>query len=493
MAMWIPVTLVAGLLSILLFLKQLWSHKNYPPGPLRLPIIGSAWRILIDFSQDTFIKLAKEYGNVYTVWSGSLPVVVMSGFEAVKEAAINHSADFDERPVTPFFEAIGKKSGIIFSNGHIWKQQRKFGLVTMRKLGLGKKGIEQQIHEEAYHLVQAFADAKRQPLDPAIPITNSVTNVICALTFGQRYSLRDEEFLKLRDALKTFVDGTATIYHLLYDLFPWIMKHLPGPHKRSIAARDFVADFAMKEIQRHRVHEAVHEPRDFIDYYLLQMGKSKRDPTSTYNEENLVQCIADLFAAGTETTTTTLYWAFLLMANYPDVQEKVQKEIDNAFGSSEFFSYQDRRKVPYTNAVIHEIQRSRYILLFGVPRQCSKDVNIFGFFIPKGATVITDLRSVLLDPKKWETPEKFNPNHFLDKDGQFVENEAFLPFGAGARVCVGEQLASIEIFIIFTRMLRAFTLQAPEGVKRISEEPIVRLTTPPCPYKICAIPRNNGS
>ncbi|KAL8188159.1 UNVERIFIED_CONTAM: hypothetical protein K2H54_062240 [Gekko kuhli] len=437
--------------------------------------------------------MAKEYGNVYTIWAGSLPVVVFSGFEAVKEAAVNHSADFDERPVTPFFEAVGKGSGIAFSSGHIWKQQRKFGLVTLRKLGLGKKGIEHKIHEEAYHLAQTFADAKRQPLDPAVPITNSVTNVICALAFGQRYSLEDEEFLKLKDALNTFINGTATASHLLYDLFPWIMKHVPGPHKRAIAARDLVGDFAVKEIQKHRVHQASHEPLDFMDYYLLQMEKSRTDPTSTYNEETLVQCIADLFAGGTETTTTTLCWAFLLMANYPDVQEKVQKEIENVFGSSELYSYQDRKKVPYTNAVIHEIQRSRYILLFGVPRRCSKDVNVFGFFIPKGATVITDLRSVLLDPKKWETPEKFNPNHFLDMDGHFVENEAFLPFGAGARVCAGEQLASIELFILFTRMLRAFTLQLPEGVKKISEESIVRLTTAPHPYKICAIPRNNGS
>ncbi|KAL8188161.1 UNVERIFIED_CONTAM: hypothetical protein K2H54_062254 [Gekko kuhli] len=438
-------------------------------------------------------QMAKEYGNVYTIWAGSLPVVVFSGFEAVKEAAVNHSADFDERAVTPFFEAMGRRSGIAFSNGHTWKQQRKFGLVTLRKLGLGKKGIEHKIHEEAYYLAQTFADAKRQPLDPAIPITNSAINVICALVFGHRYSLEDEEFLKLRDILNTFINGTATVSHLLYDLFPSIMKHVPGAHKRAIATRGFVGDFVMKQIQRHRVHGALHEPLDFTDYYLLQMEKSKKDPTSTYNEENLEQCIADLFGAGTETTTTTLRWAFLLMANYPDVQEKVQKEIDDVFGSSEFYSYQDRKKVPYTNAVIHEIQRSRYALFFGLPRQCSKDVNIFGFFIPKGATVIIDVRSVLLDPKKWETPEKFNPNQFLDKDGQFVENEAFLPFGAGARVCAGEQLASIKLFILFTRMLRAFTFQPPEGVKRISEEPVLRMATAAHPYEICAIPRNSGS
>ncbi|XP_060098786.1 cytochrome P450 2J2-like [Heteronotia binoei] len=363
----------------------------------------------------------------------------------------------------------------------------------MRKLGLGKKGIEYQIEEEAHQLAQAFADAKGQPLDPVLPITNSVTNVVCSLIFGQRFSIEDEDFHKLRDALFDFINFTATLYHILYDLFPWLLKHLPGPQKKAIDGREFVASFARKEIQKHKVHEATHEPQDFIDYYLLQIKKSRRDPNSTYDEENLVQCILDLFAAGTETTTTTVSWALLVMANYPDIQEKVQKEIENVFGSSQSFTYQDRKKVPYTNAVIHEIQRFKYILLFGIPRQCSKDVNLFGFFIPKGATVLTDLRSVLLDPKQWEKPHEFNPNHFLDKDGNFVERQAFLPFGAGARVCLGEQLARIEIFIIFTRLLRTFTFRPPEGMKKIKDEVRIRLATAPCPYKVCAVPRNDGS
>ncbi|XP_077204258.1 cytochrome P450 2J2-like [Paroedura picta] len=494
--MWISGTLMAGLLSImlLLFLKQLWLHKKYPPGLLWLPLIGSTWRLLINFSQDSFMELAEQYGNIYTIWAGNLPVVVLSGFETVKEAIIKHSEYFDERPMNPFFEVIGKRKGIILSNGHNWKQQRKFGMSTMRKLGLGKKGMEPQIEEEAHQLVQTFADMKGQSLDPSLPMTNSVTNVICALTLGQRFSSGDEEYLKFRDALLLLAQFPATISHILYDLFPWLMKHLPGPHKQALAAYDCVISFAMKEVQKHKEHQALHEPQDFIDYYLIQIEKQKKkDPSSTYDEENLVQCILELFSAGTETTATTLNWGLLLMANYPDIQEKVQKEIDDVFGSSQLFSYQDRKKVPYTNAVIHEIQRFKYILLFGLPRQCSKDVKIFGVLIPKGSIVISDIRSVLLDHTKWETPREFNPNHFLDKEGNFVENEAFLPFGAGGRVCLGEQLARTELFIFLTKLLRTFNFQPPEGIKKIREEPVVRMFTPPYPYKICAVPRNNGS
>ncbi|XP_054838980.1 cytochrome P450 2J5-like isoform X2 [Eublepharis macularius] len=433
---WIWAILIAVLVCLLIvrFLIQLWSQRNYPPGPLRLPLIGGMWRVLPNFSEDILIKLAKQYGNIYTIWAGSLPVVVFSGIETVKEGVVKHSEYFDDRPETPLFKAFGDDKGILFSNGHTWKQQRKFAILTLRKLGLGKKGVESKIQEEAHQLVNTFSHAKGQPLDPALPITNAVTNVVCALSFGRRFSIEDEDFLKLRGALFTAANFTATFFHFC-----------------------------------------------------------KKDSNSTYNTDNLAQCIVDLFAAGTETVTNTLRWALVLMANHPDIQEKVQKEIDDFLSSSQLFSYQDWKKLPYTSAVIHEIQRFKYVLLVGFPRQCSKDANIMGFFIRKGATVIPDVRSILFDPKHWETPQEFNPNHFLDKNGSFVERKEFLPFGAGARECIGEQLARIELFIFFTNLLRSFTFRPPEGVKRINEKPVVRLVTPPHPYKICIVPRSNGS
>ncbi|KAK9401415.1 cytochrome P450 2J2-like [Crotalus adamanteus] len=96
------------------------------------------------------------------------------------------------------------------------------------------------------------------------------------------------------------------------------------------------------------------------------------------------------------------------------------------------------------------------------------------YHIPKRTMILADLRSVLLDPEQWETPEEFNPNHFLDKDGKFMEREEFLPFGIGERICVGEQLARIEIFIFLTNLLRAFSFRLPEGVKELIETPIVK-------------------
>ncbi|KAK9401391.1 cytochrome P450 2C31-like [Crotalus adamanteus] len=166
----------------------------------------------------------------------------------------------------------------------------------------------------------------------------------------------------------------------------------------------------------------------------------------------------------------------------------MQKEIENAFGSSGSIFYQDWKKLPYTNAVIHEMQRVKCILLYGLPRQSTKDVEMRGYHIPKGTFIIPDLRSVLLDPEQWETPEKFNPNHFLDKDGKFMEREEFLLFGIGLRACVGEQLARIEIFIFLSTLLRAFSFRLPAGVKELNETPVAKMIMHPHPYKLCAIP-----
>ncbi|XP_070609860.1 cytochrome P450 2J4-like [Erythrolamprus reginae] len=432
-------------------------------------------------------KLAKRYGNIYTIWSGHMAIVVFSGFQAVKEALIQ-TEDFAERQMTPFFKEAFKNKGIIFSNGQNWKQQRRFGLITMRKLGLGKKGMENRIEEEAHRLVKIFARAKEQPLDPSLPVTTAISNLICILVFGYRFSAKDEKFQKMLINLNYYMKFGGSFVYLLYELFPWLMKRLPGRHQRVLRALNDVTSFAKEEVEKHRELQSLHDPQDFIDYYLLQMEKTKGDPESAYDEENLAQCIVDFFIAGTETTATTLQWALLLMVAYPEIQEKVRKEIEDTLDPTDSICYQDRVKLPYTYAVIHEVLRLKYVLIVGVPRQSARDVNLNGYHIPKGTLVVTDLNSVLYDPKRWETPEKFNPHHFLDKDGHFIPREEFLAFGAGPRVCLGEQMARMELFLFLTILLRSFKFQHPEGVKELSLEPIMGLSLHPHPYKLCAVP-----
>ncbi|XP_015679106.2 cytochrome P450 2J5-like [Protobothrops mucrosquamatus] len=475
-------------LLILLFLRQLWSQRHLPPGPLALPLVGTLWAYGISFREDYFRKPVKRYGNIYSMWVGPDLIVVLSGFKTVKEVMTSFPKEFSDRPDNAFITALGKKKGILLSSGHTWKQQRHIGITSLRKLGLGKKSIEHQIEDAAQTLVETFKKTKGQPFDPSIPVINAVINIICTLSFGHQFVPEDENVQKLIKKLEIIMKFSGSFFYVIFIMFPRLMNYLPGPHQDALASIEVINSFAKQEIEKHKESSCLHEPQDFIDHYLLQIEKSRYDTNSTYNEENLAQCIFDFFGAGTETTLVTLKWALLLLTNHPDIQEKVQKEIEDAFSSSVSISYQDRKKLPYTNAVIHEMQRFKSVFLVGGPRQTTKDVTVKGYHIPKKTMILPDLRSVLLDPEQWETPEEFNPNHFLDKDGKFIEREEFLLFGIGQRACVGEQLARIESFIFLTNLLRAFSFRLPEGVKELNEAPILNVIMHPHPYKLCAIP-----
>ncbi|KAG5275643.1 hypothetical protein AALO_G00122960 [Alosa alosa] len=180
-----------------------------------------------------------------------------------------------------------------------------------------------------------------------------------------------------------------------------------------------------KSLESAILDEFIHLSRDIeeLDGKPLRL-KSKENAAAGFTEDNLIMCSLDLFVAGSETTSTTLRWSFLYMAKYPDVQEKVQAETDRVIGQSRLPTMADRADMPYTDAVIHEIQRIGNIAPLGLPRYTTKDVQLGDYLIPKGTEIIANLTSVMFDKEEWETPHTFNPGHFLNKEGKFVKNPA---------------------------------------------------------------------
>uniref|UniRef100_A0A3Q4IFJ7 Uncharacterized protein n=1 Tax=Neolamprologus brichardi TaxID=32507 RepID=A0A3Q4IFJ7_NEOBR len=116
------------------------------------------------------------------------------------------------------------------------------------------------------------------------------------------------------------------------------------------------------------------------------------------------------------------------------------------------------------------------IVPMAIPHRTSRDVSLHGYFIKEGTTVFPLLTSVLYDESEWENPFTFNPSHFLDQEGKFVRRDAFMSFSAGRRVCLGEGLARMEIFLFFTSLLQHFRFTPPPGVS----EDELDLTPFPC-------------
>ncbi|KAF7234994.1 Cytochrome P450 2J2 [Varanus komodoensis] len=275
------------------------------------------------------------------------------------------------------------------------------------------------------------------------------------------------------------------LFPQLYQSLPTLMKHMPGPHQTVFKNWGLLKSFVREIIDKHKEDWNPRETRDFIDAYLNEMAKE--DVTPSFHEENLLHSVLDLFGAGTETTSTTLRWALLYMALHPDIQARVQEEIDSVIGQSRLPALEDRDRMPYTNAVIHEVQRFSNIVPLNVPRVATKDTTLAGFFLPKGTVLLSNLTSVLHDKDEWETPDVFNPGHFLE-NGQFRKREAFIPFSTGKRSCLGELLARTELFLFFTALIQKFTFQAPENVT-LTLDFRMGFTLAPQPYKILALSR----
>ncbi|XP_053416423.1 vitamin D 25-hydroxylase isoform X3 [Nycticebus coucang] len=217
---------------------------------------------------------------------------------------------------------------------------------------------------------------------------------------------------------------------------------------------------------------------------ILEETKFFIDAIETY-KENLIFSVGELIIAGTETTTNVLRWAILFMALYPNIQGQVQKEIDLIMSPSGKPSWDDKCKMPYTEAVLHEVLRFCNIVPLGIFHATSEDAVVRGYSIPKGTTVITNLYSVHFDEKYWKDPEVFYPERFLDSSGYFDKKEALVPFSLGRRHCLGEQLARMEMFLFFTALLQRFHLHFPhELVPNL--KPRLGMTLQPQPYLICA-------
>ncbi|XP_060028274.1 cytochrome P450 2W1 isoform X4 [Erinaceus europaeus] len=208
------------------------------------------------------------------------------------------------------------------------------------------------------------------------------------------------------------------------------------------------------------------------------------------SEEDVVACALDLLMAGTETTASTLQWAALLMAQHLEVQGHVQEELDRVLGPGRPPRPEDEQSLPYTSAVLHEVQRA-ITLLPHMPRCTTAPTLLGGYLLPKGTPVIPLLSSVLLDRTQWATPDQFNPGHFLDAQGCFLKREAFLPFSAGRRACVGERLARTELFLLFSGLLQGFQLSPPPGLgpESLDTTPAPAFTMRPPAQALCALPR----
>ncbi|XP_069588176.1 cytochrome P450 2C20-like isoform X2 [Ranitomeya imitator] len=476
------------LLTVFIFFP--WSkqqrYRSLPPGPSPIPLLGTPKYIYLKAATKNFPELSQKYGSVFTIWNLSEPVVVLCGYETVKDALINHAEQFSARPMIPVFHASTEGYGI---NGPRWRSLRRFTISILRNFGMGKKNMEMRVLAESKYLVQAVSETGGKPFDPTLFMGSAVGNIISTVLFGEQFDYKDEKLQELLISTSRYVKGFSSLLNTVCNIVPVLLK-FPIIKQRVFRENIFLKKFVTKYIEEHRKTLNPEAPRNFIDYFLLKIKEVEHETDPDLCDTSLLMMVVGLLAAGTETTASTLKFILILMAHYPEVQEKVQQEIDEVTKSLRSPEIMDKPQLAYTNAVIHEAQRVFDLAPTSLSHAVSEDIKFRGYTIPMGTAVIPFLTSVLQDPSQWETPGDFNPQHFLNEDGQFRTRLAFMAFSAGKRACLGENLARMELFLIFSALLQKFTFTLPPGtehqdLKYLTLNKVEIMAS----AQICAVPR----
>ncbi|XP_072041130.1 cytochrome P450 2U1-like [Amphiura filiformis] len=480
-------TIVFLLAYLLVKSRQKW---NTPPGPRSLwPILGHLATLDRISPYRTIATLAKTYGPIISLKFGSFPVVVLNDYSLVHQAFVKQGYEFDDRPDMVLTQLSKGKGLVMVHSSEAQRSRRRFAMASLRALGMGKFRFEEQIVAEIQRLLNKFTTHGSKPFCPFELLEAAFSNVLCCLAFGTRYDYDDPKFQRLLRILYRLMEIAS--YAGAVNFIP-ILRYIPlsGTRELRSSGSEYRAFFT--EMVKENAKDYIpNQPRNFIDMYLdyQQSISSQDDLAKAFNNDDLIRCLGDLFGAGTETSATTTKWALLYMMLNPNVQSRVQQELDEVVGRNRPISLKDRQNLPYTEATLMEIQRVTSILPLGAPRATNVDTTLNGYDIPRGTIVMPNLWAIHHDSTIWNKPAEFRPERFLNEQGSVVRREELIPFSIGRRECLGKQLVQMELFLYFSHLMSKFTFTFPEGAPSPNMQGIMGNTLAPAYFEVCATPR----
>ena len=316
------------------------SKYNLPPGPPALPIVGCLPFLEGEGMAGKLVHPSLEkYGKDFcSLWMGNRLLVIIQDIDLCRDLFARDEFSMRTPIASPEVNVRGYKDrilGIAESSGKLWQEQRRFALKHLRDFGFGKQSLDSVIQDEANYVIdKLIEESRRSKIKHNVRMDGNfnipVVNVLWRIIASHRNDPESEENKQFMERLgKFFSKGMHPI-----EMVPYVGYIRPyNERERNV--------FAMKEMFKKRIKEhqveynEADEPRDFIDVFLRQIEMEKKEKgsnysmdTSNFHVEQLTTICLDFFAAGSETTSTTLTWAVMYMALYPKVQEKCQKEID---------------------------------------------------------------------------------------------------------------------------------------------------------------------
>ncbi|XP_039293148.1 cytochrome P450 306a1 [Nilaparvata lugens] len=464
------------LLSWLLYFLtvKILRWRVLPPGPWGLPVVGYLPWLDPEHPYLSFTNLARNFGPIYSIQMGRLSTIVITDPKLIKQAfnmdALTGRADLY------LTHGIMKGYGLICSEGPRWREQRKFAATCLKNQGMAKSHPKREKMEAL--IVSGVNDTMMRITNDESSATSgvefshflihSIGNVMNVIIFGREYSYDDPTWKLLTHLAEEGVKLIGVAGPLNFLPFLRVIPKFRG-------SMDFIVNGLERthEIYREITAEHTGEEDDVVGSFLReQRSRDDAKVAHSFSDDQLNFLAADLFGAGLDTTLATLRWFFTMMAVYPDKQEKVYTELSTVLGQSTKPCLEDSHRLPYLEAAVSESQRLRTVVPTGIPHGVNTDCQLGAYRLAKGTMVVPLLWAVHMDPQIWPQPDEYRPERFLDEDGNYRKLDALMPFQIGKRVCLGEELARMIIFLYASTILQKFKIVLPDDAIPEGKDPL---------------------
>ncbi|XP_068669141.1 premnaspirodiene oxygenase-like [Aristolochia californica] len=470
----IPLLLIF-LLCLFMSAKNWRRAKNkhltskLPPGPWKLPIIGSLHHLLSPLPHHTLRDLAREYGPLMHLQLGQVPTLVVSSAMAAKEIMKTHDLKFANRPEILSMKdaSYGFRDIVMAPYGEHWRQLRKvcqLELLTAKRVESFKPIREDEVNK----FIKEISSSCMRAINLTEMFTSLTNDITARVAFGSRSGYQELFITTTKEGLK-LVGGLN-----VSDLFPSsklvsLITCMEYKMRALHLKLDGILNGIIEEHQlRGQIIQEANE-RDTDDNFIdvLMKLKHRGDIEFDASDDIIKAVIMDVFVAGTESSSNVMSWAMSELVRNPMIMARAQEEVRLVLKGKERVSEVDLQQLIYLKLVIKETLRLHPSAPLLLPRECREDCEVNGYFIPAKTRVLVNAWAIARDPEFWgDDAAIFKPERFLNKQIDFRGgNFSFIPFGAGRRICPGITFGLANVELPLAQLLYHFDWKLPSGMK----------------------------
>ncbi|XP_006859843.1 PREDICTED: cytochrome P450 3A8-like [Chrysochloris asiatica] len=469
---------------VLFYLYGTYSHsvlkKLGIPGPKPLPFLGTvlAYRKgMWNFD----LECSKKFGKLWGFYDGRQPVIAITDPSMIKTVMVKecYSTFTNRRSFGP----MGfMKSAISIAEDDEWKRMRTLLSPTFTSGKL--KEMFPVIGQYGDMLVKHLrAEAEKgKPVELKSIFGSYSMDVITSTSFGVNIdSLNNPEDVFVQKVKKLIKFDFLDPMMLSITLFP-ILTPIYEALSISVFPRDVTEFFkkSVRKIKERRLKDKQKHRVDFLQLMIDSQNIKEIDSHKALTDLELVaQSIIFIFA-GYETTSTALSFIMYLLATHPEIQEKLQKEIDDILPNKATPTYDAVLQMEYLDMVLNETLRL-YPIAGRLERVCKKHVEINGLTMPKGSVIMVPTFVLHRDPEYWPEPEKFLPERFSKENKDNIDPYIYMPFGTGPRNCIGMRFALMNMKLATVRILQEFSVKPCKETQiplKIGKDPLIAPEVP---------------